>query len=85
MKKLVIIGAIMVITIAGIYIAGCTSPSSTTSNQTTTATASQIAATKNVGANVTQSTNAYCSTTWAKLYDSAIHKPFHLLPLAGSV
>ncbi len=55
MKKLVIIGAIMVLTIAGICIAGCTSPSSSTSNQTTTATVSQTTTTKTVGANVTQS------------------------------
>ena len=55
MKKSVITAAIMVVTIAAICIAGCTSPSSSTSNQTTSAAVSQTSLTNNVGANVTPS------------------------------
>jgi predicted secreted protein len=53
MKKSVITAAIMVVTIAAICIAGCTSPSSSTSNQT--AAISQTSSTNSVGANVTPS------------------------------
>ena len=59
MRKLVIIGAVIVLTIAGICIASCTSPSSSTSNQTTTATVSKTTTMKTVGANVTQSNGTH--------------------------